>query len=573
MSKNSDATIALLEKHFDIAFAAPDGIKKLRELISSLAMQGKLVPQDPKDQPASELLKEIEAEKERLIKDGKIKKSKPLLEIKPDEVPYKLPKSWEWVRLGNFGTWKSGTTPSRTNHAYYGGEIPWVKSGEVKQGRIRDTEEKITYEALQNCSLELNSIGSVLVAMYGANIGEVGVLEIEATTNQAVCACKTFLVIDNIFLLHLITSLKQNFLTQGAGAAQPNISREKIINTVVPLPPLAEQRRIVAKIDELMTRCDELERLRGDRDRKQITVHTAALNRLLMAKEQSDFNTASQFITQHFSELYSVKENVSELRKAILQLAVMGKLVPQDPLDVPAAILLKEIRKRVNELVYQKEEREIKFEPINAEDEAFLLPESWLWVRLGSLLQNIKYGTAKKCAYDSPGTAVLRIPNINVEDGCIDVKNLKYTHLSEAELKELYLKPFDLLIIRSNGSESLVGRSAVVSETEEGLAYAGYLVRLRLFSEYAYSPYICHALNTLFVRKQIEQPLRTTSGVKNINSKEIANLLLPLPSFPEQRRIVAEIDKLMVLCDNLEKQIDSANSKQTDLLNAVITKI
>ncbi|WP_445174788.1 hypothetical protein [Microcoleus sp.] len=140
MSKNSDVTIALLEKHFDSAFAAPDGIKKLRELISSLAMQGKLVPQDHKDQPASELLKEIEAEKERLIKDGKIKKSKPLLEIKPDEVPYKLPKSWEWVRLGNFGTWKSGTTPSRTNHAYYGGEIPWVKSGEVKQGRIRDTE-------------------------------------------------------------------------------------------------------------------------------------------------------------------------------------------------------------------------------------------------------------------------------------------------------------------------------------------------------------------------------------------------------------------------------------------------
>ena len=120
MSKNTDA-VTLLEKNFDVAFAAPDGIKKLRELILSLAMQGKLVPQNPSDQPASELLKEITAEKSRLVKDGKIKASKPLPEIKPDEVPYDLPKRWEWVRLGNFGIWKSGTTPSRTNHAYYGG--------------------------------------------------------------------------------------------------------------------------------------------------------------------------------------------------------------------------------------------------------------------------------------------------------------------------------------------------------------------------------------------------------------------------------------------------------------------
>ncbi|MGF1576768.1 MAG: restriction endonuclease subunit S [Cyanophyceae cyanobacterium] len=234
----TNETMLLLEEQFDTAFAAPDGIQKLRELILTLAMQGKLVPQDPNDQPASELLKEIEKEKKELVKEGKIRQPKLLPEVKPEEMPHDLPNNWKWLRLGNFGIWKSGTTPSRTNSEYYGGEIPWVKSGEVKQGKIRETEEKITHKALQNCSLALNPIGSILIAMYGANIGEVGVLEIEATTNQAVCACQTNLGIDNIFLLHLLVSLKQNFNAQGAGAAQPNISREKIINTLAALPDL-----------------------------------------------------------------------------------------------------------------------------------------------------------------------------------------------------------------------------------------------------------------------------------------------------------------------------------------------
>ena len=267
----------LLERHFDTAFAAPDGIQRLRELILTLAMQGKSVPQDPKDQPASELLKAIEVEKQRLVKEGKIKQPKPLPAITAEELPYKLPDRWEWVRLHDYGIWKSGTTPSRTNSSYYGGDIPWVKSGEVKQGKIVETSETITQEALKSCSLDLNSIGSVLVAMYGANIGEVGVLEIEATTNQAVCACKPYLGIDNIFLVYLLTSLKQNFIGQGAGAAQPNISREKIIHTIVPLPPLAEQRRIVAKIDQLMALCDHLDQQIDAAKNKQTTLLNAVM--------------------------------------------------------------------------------------------------------------------------------------------------------------------------------------------------------------------------------------------------------------------------------------------------------
>ncbi len=248
-----------IKQHFGELYTVKENVAELRKAILQLAVMGRLVPQNPNDPPASELLKEIEAEKQRLVKAGKIKQPKPLLTIKPDELPDELPQGWEWVRMGDIGIWKSGSTPSRSNASFYGGDIPWVKSGEVKQGRIKFTEETITQMALDKCPLQINEKGSVLVAMYGANIGEVGILEIEAATNQAVCACKTYTSFDENYLLYLITSLKPYFISQGAGAAQPNISREKIVATIFPLPPLPEQHRIVACIDQLMALCDTLD--------------------------------------------------------------------------------------------------------------------------------------------------------------------------------------------------------------------------------------------------------------------------------------------------------------------------
>jgi type I restriction enzyme S subunit len=276
-SKDFGEAWKFLRNNFNELYSVKENVSELRKVILQLAMQGKLVPQDPNDPPASELLKEIEEEKERLIKEGKIKRSAQLPEIKPEEIPYAIPESWEWVRLNEFGIWKSGSTPSRTNKSFYDGDIPWVKSGEVKQGQIFTTDEKITLKALEECSLDLNPRGSILIAMYGANIGDVGILEIEATTNQAVCACTPYSILDNIFLSKLLVSLKHNFIKQGAGAAQPNISRIKIVTTIVPLPPLPEQKRIVAKIEQLMALLDRLEQsIDSTTDQK-----TALLNALV----------------------------------------------------------------------------------------------------------------------------------------------------------------------------------------------------------------------------------------------------------------------------------------------------
>ena len=266
-----------IEQHFGELYTVNENVAELRKAILQLAVMGRLVPQNPSDPPASELLKEIEAEKQRLVKAGKIKQPKPLPPIKPEEVSYELPQGWEWVRLGDIGVWKSGSTPSRSNASFYGGNIPWVKSGEVKQGRIKSTDETITQAALDKCPLQINEKGSVLVAMYGANIGEVGILEIEAATNQAVCACKTYTNFDENYLLYLITSLKPYFLSQGAGAAQPNISREKIVATIFPLPPLPEQHRIVARIDQLMALCDTLDQQIDAASGKQTEILNAVM--------------------------------------------------------------------------------------------------------------------------------------------------------------------------------------------------------------------------------------------------------------------------------------------------------
>lgn len=264
-------------KYFDKIYSTKESIDKLKDVILNLAIKGEFGTQDGDDEPASRLLKEIELQRNFLIKNKKITKQKELLPITAIDKKNDLPNGWEWVRLNEFGTWKSGSTPSRTNKSFYEGKIPWVKSGEVKQGRIKSTSETITEYALENCSLHINPIGSVLIAMYGANIGEAGVLEIEAATNQAVCACNTFTGIHNEFLYNLLLSLKNNFISQGAGAAQPNISREKIINTVVPLPPYKEQKRIVSRINLLFELCDKLEKNIEKASKKQTQILNAVL--------------------------------------------------------------------------------------------------------------------------------------------------------------------------------------------------------------------------------------------------------------------------------------------------------
>ena len=219
-------------------------IKQTKSKILDLAIYGKLVPQDPNDEPAAELLKRINPKTEITCDNGHSRK---------------LPKGWIWTILGSVGIWQAGGTPSRSNKSYFGGNIPWLKTGDLNDGYISEIPESITEEAVANSSAKINPIGSVLIAMYGATIGKLGILTFPASTNQACCACIKYFAITQSYLFYFLLSHRAAFIAKGGGGAQPNISKEIIVNTVIPLPPLAEQQRIVAKIEELFSVLDNIQ--------------------------------------------------------------------------------------------------------------------------------------------------------------------------------------------------------------------------------------------------------------------------------------------------------------------------
>ena len=222
-------------------------IKQSKSKILDLAIHGKLIPQDPNDAPASELLKRINPKAEITCDNGHYQ-----------NLPFEVPQNWSWTTLGKIGKWQSGSTPSRLNKDYYNGNIPWLKTGDLNDGYITHIPEYITEKALNETSVKLNPAGSVLIAMYGATIGKIGILTCSATTNQACCACETFNGIDKEFLFFFLLSHRDEFIKMGGGGAQPNISKEKIINTYIPLPPFAEQKRIVSAVRKAFVQLDTI---------------------------------------------------------------------------------------------------------------------------------------------------------------------------------------------------------------------------------------------------------------------------------------------------------------------------
>lgn len=317
----------LLQTHFDTALEHPNGIKKLRELILTLAMQGKLVSQDPNDQPANELLKEIQEEKARLMAEGKIKKSEVLPAVKDEEKPFVIPKGWEWVRLGEVLEMINGRAFKPTDWVTTG--IPIVRIQNLNNssaGFNYCNEEQVDDRHIITTDTILISWSGTPGTSFGAFIWRRG----KAALNQHIFKCRQYSKIftDN-YLINTINSRLDHLISMAQGAVGlKHITKGTLENLVLGLPPLAEQKRIVEKIDELFALCDELESLKKSKDTKRKDLHQSVITQMLEADTHESFQKHFQFLTTHFHELYSVKENVKELRKAVLQLAVMGKLVP-----------------------------------------------------------------------------------------------------------------------------------------------------------------------------------------------------------------------------------------------------
>jgi len=467
--------------------------QELKNSILQLAIQGKLVEQRPEEGTGEELYQQIQAEKQRLIKEGKIKKEKPLPEISEDEIPFDIPASWIWVRIGNIGSWSAGATPSRTNPLYYNGDIPWLKTGDLNDGIISDVPEFISELALEKLSLRLNPIGSVLMAMYGATIGKLGILNIEATTNQACCACIPYEGVYNKYLFYFLMARRTDFIKMGEGGAQPNISKEKIINAIFALPPLAEQKRIVAKIEELLPYIERYEK---------------AWNKL------EELN----------------KRFPTDLQKSILQLAIQGKLVEQRPEEGTAEELYQQIQAEKQRLIKEGKIKKEKPLPEITEDEIpFDIPENWKWVRLKSITLFIKAGGDKPKDFLLVKTEEHKVPVI--ANGVQNNGVIGYTKVATVD------EP--CITVSGRGT---IGFSCI--RTEPFCPIVRLLV-LRIVNNVSLK-YIQIVLTAL-----LEKGVGTS--IQQLTVPMLEPKLIPLPPLSEQKRIVKKLEEILPLCEKLKK--------------------
>ena len=555
-----------IERYFDIAIKSPDGIKKLREMILSLAMQGKLVPQDPNDPPASELLKEIEVEKKKLIKEGKIKKQEPLPPIKPEDVPYALPTGWEWVRLGEIGNTNIGLTYAPKDISDTG--TPVLRSNNIQQGKL-DLNNLIRVNKSINENLHVQQ-GDILICARNGSRALVGkAAQIKELPEKM--AFGAFMAIfrsrlNDYVEVFLNSPIFRKVLDEVSTTTINQITQNNLKNSMIPFPPLAEQNRIVARVDALMALCDKLEAERDARNAKRVAVQKTALDRLLAAQDQAAFDSAWAFIARNFADLYSVPENVAELKKAILQLAVMGKLVPQDTNDPPASELLKEIETEKKKLIKAgKIKKQEPLPPIKPEEVPYALPAGWEWVRLGEISNKITDGT-----HHSPPNADVGqykyITAKNIKNDGIDFSSI--TFVTEDVHREIYNRcnpeKGDILYIKDGATTGVV----TINDLEEEFSMLSSVALIKLPQGVLHTFLIKVMRSPLFY----ESIRNDMSGVAitRVTLSKIYSVLIPLPPLAEQKRIVAKVDAIMTLCDALEQQLKDATDKQTAILNAVV---
>lgn len=535
-------------------------------------MRGKLVPQDPNDEPASVLLERIAAEKAELMKQGKIKKQKPLPEISEEEKPFELPVGWEWTRLINLGTWALGSGFPNVVQGNSDKEILMCKVSDMNlEGNekfIVSTINTISKDLADEYKIKTSEPGTIIFPKIGGAIAtnKRRILVQETAIDNNCLGIKPCNAISGEWFYLILSALDMS--KYQSGTSIPAINQSVIGSIPIALPSLKMQEKILSYVITLMSLCDQLElHSLTSLDAHQQLVETL-LTTLTDSQNADELAENWSRISEHFDTLFTTEASIDALKQTILQLAVMGKLVPQDPNDEPASELLKRIAQEKAQLVKDgKMKKQKPLPPISDEEKPFELPDGWEWVKLGNILHDIKYGTSQKCDYNISGYPVLRIPNI--VKGIIDLADIKYGALTDSELKDLTLNKNDLLFIRSNGSTNIVGQSTLVQHDLKDHAYAGYIIRVRLHNEYINARYINMIMKSNLIREQIEGPIRTTTGVKNINSNELMGLLVPLPPKNEQGIIIKKINEIDTTLSNLKVSIQSAQQTQVHLADAL----
>ncbi|HCT3785542.1 TPA: restriction endonuclease subunit S [Proteus mirabilis] len=550
------------------------GIKKLRELILELAVRGKLVPQDPNDEPASELLKRIAAEKAELVKQGKIKKQKPLPEISEDEKPFELPKGWEWVRLGTIANIFNGNSISSVDkekkYSNCDGR-PFIATKDIGYGfeeLAYDNGISIPYDAAK---FKVAAKGSVLICAEGGSAGKkCGVTQQDICFGNKLFANECYSEVEAIYLLSnfLSPSFFSRFESSMTGIIG-RISSSKFNGLIIPLSPNSEQKRISCRVTELMSLCDQLEQ----QSLTSLDAHQQLVETLLatLTDSQNAGELAENWarISQHFDTLFTTEASIDALKQTILQLAVMGKLVPQDPNDEPASELLRRIEQEKAQLVKDgKIKKQKPLPPISDEEKPFELPQGWEWCRIIEIAQ---VGTGATPSRDNPDywlfseynwvtSGETSLPFIFNTAEKISIKAVNETNVS--------IYPPGTLIIAMYGQGKTRGQITELC-ISAGTNQACAAIQLFEPNEH-HRRYI-----KLFFEKSYEdlRSLAAGGAQPNLNLAKVSNTLIPIPPLNEQIKITTKVNELFSICNTLKSRLQSTQQTQFHLADALTNAV
>ena len=484
----------------------------LKNSILQLAIQGKLVEQREGEGTAKELIEKIEAEKKQLIKEGKLKKQRTLHEIQEDEIPFDIPESWEWVRLNqifNFIDYR-GKTPTKLTSG-----VVLITASNIKKGFLDFTKADFISETeyKERQSRGITEKGDILFTTE-APLGNVAIniLDIASAGQRAI----TFQQYgENNFPNELFCFFIQSphfqfdLINNATGTTAKGIKAARLKELILPLPPLEEQKRIVAKIEELMPYVDK-------------------------------YDVA-------YSEVVKLNKKFPEdMQKSILQYAIQGKLVEQREEDGTAEDLYKQIQEEKKKLIKEGKIKKTKALPEIAENEIpFDIPENWKWVRLGDVSKNIHYGYTAS-AQEKGNCKLLRITDI--QNNSVEWESVPFCNVKDKDFETYGLNNRDIMIARTGGT---IGKTYIVDSLNDRAVFASYLIRVIPVEN----------INEVFLKKFMESPLywmqlkagSMGTGQPNVNGTTLSKLLLPLPPLEEQKRIVEELDKILPYTNQLVK--------------------
>ena len=535
---------------YDRVADAPDAVERLRHFVLDLAVRGKLVEQDPGDEPASELLKRISGKKARLVNTGRVRRQESSAPIGQAEMPVRVPNRWTWIRLRDVGTLAGGMTPSKNRPEYWRGEVVWLSPKDIKTDFVSDSGLRITEKALSDTRLKLFPPGSLfLVARSGIlkRTFPVAINRVPAASNQDLKVLVPFLEGMERYLQLMFGGLTPFILGSlvKTGTTVQSLKYAEFAVQPFPLPPLAEQHRIVAKVDELMALCDRLEETRAAREDTRDRLTKASYARL--SDTETDATTLrahARFAIHALPALTTRPDQVKHLRRTILNLAVRGKLVEQDRRLTPVATLLANRGIRVSS------------------SEWFEIPETWAWVnvravaesRLGKMLDKSK----------NTGDPRRYLRNFNVRWFDFDLSDVLEMRFEDAELPKFALRAGDVMICE--GGEP--GRAAVWDEREDEIYFQKAIHRVR-FLDIVDGRYFVKALRASADEGRLAEYFTGTT-FKHFTGTALRSYVFPLPPLAEQHRIVAKVDVLMALCDQLEAEIGDADGIRSRLLDSLV---